>query len=344
MVGLLLQTACTTSSRKSGPLVAAHNNGKTPTLVLDRIAEEVLSESQSGFRKERSTVDMVFVARQLQEKAIEQDLYMVFVDLAKAFDTVNRTLLWEILRKDVIAPIIFNLFVAAVMTIAKQNISPADGVHISYRLYGNLFNLRRLQSKTLVTAEAIHELQYADDTAFVISSPSGLQRTINAVAEAYFQSGLAINVQKTEVLNMCQSPAPEFLINNQPLKNVEEFIYLGFVLSSTNYLTSEVQRRIGLVSASFGRLSYRVFMNRGIIITTKISVYKARQLTWLGRTIRMPADRLPRKILYSELAEGTRRAGRPRKRYKDHMKTTLKKCAITPIHLEDLAQHLPPRK
>ncbi|XP_076029811.1 uncharacterized protein LOC143018337 [Oratosquilla oratoria] len=142
---------------------------------------------------------------------------MIFVDLAQAFDTVNRTLLWEILRKFgcppptilallrsfhdgsmarvinsgstsdpflvgtgvkqgcVIAPIIFNLFVAAVMTNAKQNISPADGVHISYRLDGNLFNRRRLQSKTLVTAEAIHELQYADDTAFVSSSPNGLQ-------------------------------------------------------------------------------------------------------------------------------------------------------------------------
>ncbi|XP_076041920.1 uncharacterized protein LOC143025796 [Oratosquilla oratoria] len=69
--------------------------------LLDHIAEEVIQESQSGFRKERSTVEMVFVARQLNEKAIEQqqDLYMIFVDLAKAFDTVNRTLLWEILRK-----------------------------------------------------------------------------------------------------------------------------------------------------------------------------------------------------------------------------------------------------
>ncbi|XP_076030408.1 uncharacterized protein LOC143018707 [Oratosquilla oratoria] len=69
--------------------------------LLDHIAEEVLLESQSVFRKERSTVKMVFVVRQLQEKAIEQqqDLYMIFVDLAKAFDTVNRTLLWEILRK-----------------------------------------------------------------------------------------------------------------------------------------------------------------------------------------------------------------------------------------------------
>lgn len=267
--------------------------------LLAHITEGVLPESQSGFRKERSTVDMVFIARQLQEKAIEQqqDLYMVFVDLAKAFDTVNRTLLWEILRKFgcpptflavlksfhdgskarvtsggsksdpffvgtgvkqgcVIAPIIFNLFVAAVMTIAKQNINPADGVQISYRLDGNLFNLRRLQAKTLVTVEAIHELQYADDTAFVSSSPDGLQRTINAVAEAYSRSGLAINTGKTEVLNMCQPPIPALLINQQPLKNVEEFTYLGSVLSNTNDLSSEVQRRIGLASASFGRLSH----------------------------------------------------------------------------------------
>ncbi|XP_076056377.1 uncharacterized protein LOC143034330 [Oratosquilla oratoria] len=175
----------------------------------------------------------------------------------------------------VIAPILFNLFVAAVMTTAKQNICPADGVHISYRLDGSLFNLHRLQSKTVVTAETIHELQYADGTAFVSSSPNGLQRTINAVAEAHSRSGLTINVQKTEVLNMCQSPAPEFLINNQPLRTVDEFTYLRSVISSTNDFTCEVQRRIGLASASFRRLSHRVFMNKDLTITTKISVYKA---------------------------------------------------------------------
>lgn len=78
--------------------------------------------------------------------------------------------------------------------------------------------------------EEIHELQYADDTAFVSSSPDGLQRTINAVAEAYSRSSLAINIGKTEVLNMCQPPIPTLLINQQPLKIVEEFTYLGSVL------------------------------------------------------------------------------------------------------------------
>ncbi|XP_076057938.1 uncharacterized protein LOC143035169 [Oratosquilla oratoria] len=69
------------------------------------------------------------------------------------------------------------------------------------------------------------------------------------------------------------------------------------------------------------------------------TIISQRQLRWLGHTIRMPADRLPRKILYSELAEGTRRVGKFRKRYKDYMKTTLKKCAITPSNLEDLASN-----
>ena len=44
---------------------------------------------------------MVFSARQLQEKCLEQhkDLYLIFIDLTKAFDTVDRPGLWAILSK-----------------------------------------------------------------------------------------------------------------------------------------------------------------------------------------------------------------------------------------------------
>ena len=44
---------------------------------------------------------MIFVVRQLQEKCREQqkDLCMAFIDLSKAFDTVNRDLLWQTLLK-----------------------------------------------------------------------------------------------------------------------------------------------------------------------------------------------------------------------------------------------------
>ena len=44
---------------------------------------------------------MIFTARQLQEKCQEQnvDLYMTFVDLTKAFNTVSREGLWKIMAK-----------------------------------------------------------------------------------------------------------------------------------------------------------------------------------------------------------------------------------------------------
>ena len=74
-------------------------------VLLDRlipaIAEDVLPESQCGFRANRGTTDMIFVLRQIQEKCREQNmaLYAAFMDLTKAFDTVSREGLWRILGK-----------------------------------------------------------------------------------------------------------------------------------------------------------------------------------------------------------------------------------------------------
>ncbi|KAI0224060.1 hypothetical protein LSAT2_024917 [Lamellibrachia satsuma] len=56
---------------------------------------------ESGFWKERGTTDMMFAARQLQEKCQEQNsnLFSTYVDLTKAFDTVSREGLWKIMAK-----------------------------------------------------------------------------------------------------------------------------------------------------------------------------------------------------------------------------------------------------
>ena len=69
--------------------------------ITKHILDDVVSESQCGFRNQRGTVDMVFAIRQLQEKCVEQhqDLHLLFIDLTKAFYTVNRAALWAILSK-----------------------------------------------------------------------------------------------------------------------------------------------------------------------------------------------------------------------------------------------------
>ena len=68
---------------------------------LQVLADRVYPESQCGFRANRSTTDMVFSLRQLQEKCREkqQPLLVAFIDLTKAFDLVSRDGLFKILPK-----------------------------------------------------------------------------------------------------------------------------------------------------------------------------------------------------------------------------------------------------
>lgn len=68
---------------------------------LKNIAERIYPQSQSGYRDGRSTIDGIFTLRQLMEKAREQrqNMYIVFDDFKKAFDTVNRDMLFQILGK-----------------------------------------------------------------------------------------------------------------------------------------------------------------------------------------------------------------------------------------------------
>ncbi|BHF85824.1 hypothetical protein SprV_1002899700 [Sparganum proliferum] len=67
----------------------------------NHLEQGLLPESQCGFRRHRGTTDMIFAARQLQEKCQElrTHLYPTFVDLTKVFDTVNREGLWKIMQK-----------------------------------------------------------------------------------------------------------------------------------------------------------------------------------------------------------------------------------------------------
>ena len=74
---------------------------------LQVVTEKMLPESQCGFRRGQWCVDMIFAARQVIEKSREHadSLFVLFVDLKKAYDSVPRQALWSLLEKYGVPPL-----------------------------------------------------------------------------------------------------------------------------------------------------------------------------------------------------------------------------------------------
>jgi hypothetical protein len=68
---------------------------------LESIIESLDIESQRGFRSGRGCRDAIFAVRLPLKKRKErqQETWAIFIDFAKAFDTVDRDFLWEVLLR-----------------------------------------------------------------------------------------------------------------------------------------------------------------------------------------------------------------------------------------------------
>ncbi|BHF60457.1 hypothetical protein SprV_0100342200 [Sparganum proliferum] len=211
-------------------------------LLNNHLEQGLLPESQCGFRRHRGTTDMIFAARQLQEKCQEMrtHLYSTFVDLTKAFDTVNREELWKIMQKfgcperfiqmvrqlhyGMMARVTDNGAVSEAFTVTngvKQgcvlaptlfslmfSAMPMDayrderpGIRIAYRTNGHLLNQQRMHFQSRVSTTTVHELLFADDCALNTTSEEEMQRSMDLFSAACENFGLVINTQKTVVMH-----------------------------------------------------------------------------------------------------------------------------------------------
>ena len=209
----------------------------------------LLPETQCGFRQGRGTIDMIFAARQLQEKCREQKagLYMTFIDLTKAFDTVSREGLWKVMSKFGCPPKFINMvrqFHDGMQASVRDNgesskpfpvtngvkqgcvLAPTlfsmyftamlsdafrdddeVGVKFHSRIDGGFYKPQRLKTHSKVLVDFLRDVLFADDCALCTTSQSDMQHAVDLFARACDDFGLTISIKKTEV--MYQPPPGE---------------------------------------------------------------------------------------------------------------------------------------
>ncbi|KAL1448183.1 hypothetical protein WDU94_005664 [Cyamophila willieti] len=283
--------------------------------------ESYIDDTQCGFRSNHSTTDMIFAARQLIEKTLEQNTQacIAFVDISKAFDSVNRDALFKILEhincptnlliilkllhQDTTSTVLVEgetsepfdnrtgvkqgcvlapvLFLLYIQAIMnKTKTESQSGIDLVFRSDTNMLNKRGLKSASKVKSTKLSELMFADDAALVAKTPDELQNLVNAFNQAAKTFGLNVNVQKTEVMFVnCQSTPIQ--LNGNTLKEVDSFKYLGSKLTKNGDISCEIKNRVNAANQAFARLYNRVWKPHNLSLKTKIQIYNTIVLSTL---------------------------------------------------------------
>lgn len=269
------------------------------TIIACRVrqaVDESLRENQGGFRKHRGCVDQIFCLRQILEQRHEfrRATYMAFVDFAAAFDSVDRSGLWEVLASYGVPPhiirLIKSLYRRTTCKIKVYNqLSDAfevvTGVRQGAVLSPLLFNiaidwvlkmaLDQFDWGVVVSRGGLKvtDLDFADDVGLLSGTSVFLQTMLDNVVEYGSRVGLKINAAKTKVM-CCGAPPVVCFVEGQALEVVNEFTYLGSSISSDGDASSDIQQRIQKAQGAFSMLG-KLWKNRRVALATKRRVYLA---------------------------------------------------------------------
>jgi hypothetical protein len=212
----------------------------------------VLTEHQYGFRSGRSTEDATLKFSQDVIQAFEQNLYTVavFIDLKKAFDTVNHGRLLNKLAHYGIRGIA-NQWVESYLQNRKQYVqcssfssfqSPVKYGVPQGSILGPLLFLLYINELPKVS-NILQSILFADDTTFYLSGSSlaEIEVTINTELEKISDwlclNRLSLNTEKTSfmIFRARQKPLdsiPEIYINGNKIAEVHTTKFLGLKIDS----------------------------------------------------------------------------------------------------------------
>ena len=243
--------------------------------------DNILRKNQNGFRRNRSTTSQILTIRRILEGVRAKNLQatLIFVDFTKAFDSIHRGKMEQIL----LAYGIPKETVAAITILyrnTKVKVRSPDGdteyfdivagvlqgdtlapylfiICLDYvlrtsidKIKENGFELTKKRSRRY-PATTITDADYADDIAILANTPDQAETLLHSLERAAASIGLHVNAHKTEY--MCYNQTGDIsTLEGTPLKLVDKFTYQGSSVESTE---KDIETRLTKAWTAINRLS-----------------------------------------------------------------------------------------
>ena len=214
----------------------------------------VIDEAQAGFRKKYSTTDNCFTLMALTQKYISKKkgrFYCIFVDFAKAFDSIDHEQLWESFARKNVDGKLLNVLKSAYSKLKscvnidgklseyfECTVGTRQGCVASpiiFSLFINdLVDYLHVHCGDGIyvsrEADSLISLLFADDVAGFSDSVGRLQRIIDSIASFCDLVGMKINSKKKIIVFRNGGPlrgVEKWFYNGDPIEVVSFYKYLG---------------------------------------------------------------------------------------------------------------------
>ena len=194
-----------------------------------------------------------------KQESSRKNIYLCFIDYAKAFDCVDHNKLWKILREmgipDHLTCLLRNLDAGQEATVRTGH-GTADWFQIGkgicqgsilssclFNLYAEYImkntGLNKAQAGIKTARRNIHNLRYADDTILMAESEE-LKNLLMKVKEESEKVGLKPNIQKTNI--MASGANTSWQIDWETMETVTDFIVLNSKITADGDCSHKIKR------------------------------------------------------------------------------------------------------
>ena len=274
-------------------------------MLLNRIQPQIdpiLRDNQCGFRRDRSCVDQIHILRRIIEgaEALCLPLVATYIDFKKAFDSINRQMMFAILRHYGIPQQIVDAIKCVYddsQSCVRNNGELSEffevmkGVFQGGTLAPYLFDItldypmkkaeknygfithHRLSSRK--PEVKLPDLDFADDVALLDDSLDQAQKHLESVADECKKIGLEINLKKTKYSTYNINSEKHLHLDSIPIEKTDNFKYLGAMTRSS---TDDINRRRALAFSTFHKMN-NIWNNNDIPLDLKVKIFKVSVLT-----------------------------------------------------------------